>query len=194
MCSPRLWLIISALKCKIASELLPSIFGCEISPNERSIFFHFPLVLEVSTSLTQQSQASSTHFQERQLITDVVINSLKKHTIYDPDTHINTLASVQSEKCKQKELILDEKFKTNIQKLSSLQKRAIQQAKYTKMSSWLNVLPVAKHQFDLSASEFWDALALRYKKPLPNPYTNCDGCGSPFDLSGPMLCLVVREV
>lgn len=43
--------------------------------------------------------------------TDVVINSLKKHTTYDPDTHINTLVTDQSEKHKQKELILDENSK-----------------------------------------------------------------------------------
>ena len=36
-------------------------------------------------------------------------------------------------------------------------------AKDKKISSWVNVIPVAKHHFDLSAQEFRDALALRYK-------------------------------
>ena len=37
-------------------------------------------------------------------------------------------------------------------------------AKDSKISSWLNVLPLSRHGFDLSAQEFRDALAIRYKK------------------------------
>ena len=71
---------------------------------------------------------------------------------------------------------------------TSLQKRAIQRAKNTKMSLWLNILPVAKHHYDLSTSKFQDALALRYKKPLLQIPGKCDGCGSPFDLSHALSC------
>jgi len=44
-------------------------------------------------------------------------------------------------------------------------------------SSWLNVLPIARHQFDLSIVEFRDALAMRYCQPLIRMLTVCDGCG-----------------
>ena len=43
---------------------------------------------------------------------------------------------------------------------------AILQAKDSNISSWLSVLPLARSQFDLSAQEFTDGLALRYKKLL----------------------------
>jgi len=48
--------------------------------------------------------------------------------------------------------------------------------------SWLNVLPVAHHQFDLSAVKFRDALAMRYCWPLIRMPTMCDGCGAVFTL------------
>ena len=56
------------------------------------------------------------------------------------------------------------------------------------MSSWLNVLPIAKHHFDLSDREFRDALSIHYRKPLLFLPTNCDGCGAPFDLSHALSC------
>ena len=54
-------------------------------------------------------------------------------------------------------------FEEIFTKLTSSQQRAILRAKDEKISSWLNIIPVAKHHFDLSAQEFRDALALRYK-------------------------------
>ena len=51
-----------------------------------------------------------------------------------------------------------------------------------KTSGWLNVLPIAHHQFDLSAVKFCDALAMRYCWPLIRMPTMCDGCGAVFTL------------
>ena len=41
-------------------------------------------------------------------------------------------------------------------------------------------MPLASSQFDLSAQEFRDGLALRYRKPLLPLPAVCDGCGAPF--------------
>ena len=61
---------------------------------------------------------------------------------------------------------------------------AIQQAVEGKTSSWLTALPtcIAHHHFDLSATEFRDALALRYNRPLLRMPANCDGCGAATSL------------
>ena len=66
--------------------------------------------------------------------------------------------------------------------------RAIRRASNEKVSGWLTVLPIVKHHFDLSAQEFWDGLAIRYKKPLINTPELCDGCGSMFTLSHALSC------
>uniref|UniRef100_A0A1X7ULL5 Uncharacterized protein n=2 Tax=Amphimedon queenslandica TaxID=400682 RepID=A0A1X7ULL5_AMPQE len=50
------------------------------------------------------------------------------------------------------------------------------------------VNPVAKHRIALSAQEFRDALAIRYRKPLLEIPPHCDGCNTPFDLSHALSC------
>ena len=57
-----------------------------------------------------------------------------------------------------------------------------------KVSTWLTVLLLARSQFDLSAQEFWDAKAIRYKKPLRNVQDLCDRCSFQFSLSHALSC------
>ena len=56
------------------------------------------------------------------------------------------------------------------------------QAKYSNISSWLSVLPLGRSQFNLSAQEYRDGLALLYKKLLLSLPSLCDGCGAPFSI------------
>ena len=114
--------------------------------------------------------------------TEVIVNSLKNNTPFQPGIHLDTLLSSQSESHKAEEVMHEERFDQVVDDLSPQQKRAVLRAKDSKLSSWLNVLPIAKNH---SETEFRDALSIRYKKPLP---INCDGCGSPFDLSHALSC------
>lgn len=61
-------------------------------------------------------------------------------------------------------------------------------AKDSKISSWLNVLSLSRHGFNLSAHEFRDALAVHYKKPILGLPSTCDGCGSDFSLCHTLSC------
>ena len=49
-------------------------------------------------------------------------------------------------------------------------------------------MPIAHHHFDVSATEFRDALALRYNQPLLNMPANCDGCGAATSLEHALDC------
>ena len=69
-----------------------------------------------------------------------------------------------------------------------MQQRAILRAKDGNISSWLSVLPLARSQFDLSAQEFRDGLALRYRKPLLSLPSVCDGCGTLFSVEHSLDC------
>ena len=44
--------------------------------------------------------------------------------------------------------------------------RAVKRAVHSKASIWLTVIPVSHHHFDLSPTEFRDALAQRYHRPF----------------------------
>jgi len=75
-----------------------------------------------------------------------------------------------------------------LENLSVIPKRAFERCMKHKNSSWLTVLPLMKHHFDLSANEFRDALALRYGRSLLNCPAFCDGCGESFDLNHALCC------
>ena len=75
-----------------------------------------------------------------------------------PNSHFDTFLPVQPEHYHEKVASLEEKFDHLTNNLPSLEKRAVSRAKDSKMSSWLNVLPIAKYHFDLSDGKFRDAL------------------------------------
>ena len=45
-----------------------------------------------------------------------------------------------------------------------------------------------KDNFDLSSTEFRDALCVRYRKPLKRSFSKCDGCQQNFDLQHALSC------
>ena len=59
-----------------------------------------------------------------------------------------------------------EKYNAIIASFDSSRQRAIQRARENKTSSWLMVLPVARNHYDLTAQEFHDGLAMRYRRPF----------------------------
>ena len=61
-------------------------------------------------------------------------------------------------------------------------------AKEFNVSGWLSVLPLVKDQFDLSAQEFRDVLALHYRKPFLSLPGTCDGCGTTFTVDHALDC------
>ena len=54
--------------------------------------------------------------------------------------------------------------------------------------SWLIVMPIARHHFDLSSVELRDTLAIHYGRPLLRVPANCDGCGAAFDFIHALDC------
>ena len=66
-------------------------------------------------------------------------------------------------------------------------RRAIQRAVEGKTSG-LTALSIAHHHFDLPATEFCDAPALRYNRPILKMPANCDGCGAASSLEHALDC------
>ena len=96
------------------------------------------------------------------------------------DSHFDHVSSNKQSHRQQLGVIFDEEFDQLLPLFDPMQQRAILRAKDSNISSWLSVLPLARNQFDLSAQEYRDGLALRHKKPLLSLPSVCDGCGAPF--------------
>uniref|UniRef100_A0A1X7U994 Uncharacterized protein n=1 Tax=Amphimedon queenslandica TaxID=400682 RepID=A0A1X7U994_AMPQE len=151
----------------ITEQLLPTLFGSEIFSSERSI-------------LNPVDIATHNYSTSRKLSAPIT-NSLKCNTQFDMTEFADYYDKISKEITKDKDVNIQRKFDDIISEIDHMQQRAVNRAK--EMSSWLNVNPVAKHHFDLSAQEFRDSLAIRYRKPLLQIPHNCDGCNEPFDLS-----------
>ena len=66
-------------------------------------------------------------------------------------------------------------------------KYTIQRASEKRASSWLNALPLSKHGFDLTKTEFCDGIALRYTWEAKNTPAICP-YGKEFSLTHALHC------
>ena len=66
-------------------------------------------------------------------------------------------------------------------------KYAIQLASEKGASSWLNALPLSKHGFDITKTEFRDGIALRYTWEAKNTPAICP-CGKEFSITHALHC------
>ena len=80
------------------------------------------------------------------------------------------------------------KINAALKPMDAKKKWAIMRAVEGKTSNWLTVLPVARHHFNLSPTEFCDALALHYQRPSFRMPAYCDGCGATFSLEHALDC------
>ena len=79
-------------------------------------------------------------------------------------------------------------FSVVLSGFDSTHQRVLQRARDNDLGVWLSVIPVESNQFDLSAQEFHDILAIRYHKPLLNLPPKCDGCGATSSLDHCLIC------
>ena len=54
-------------------------------------------------------------------------------------------------------------------------------------TGWLTILPMKRLGFNLSISGFWDAVRLRYGRPLKRLPSNC-GCSKPYNVQHAISC------
>ena len=74
------------------------------------------------------------------------------------------------------------------QGLSGAGSSDVKRARANGLSMCLSVMPIEKNNFDLTALESRDALAVWYKKPFLFIPPCCDGCGGPSSLDHFLIC------
>ena len=92
--------------------------------------------------------------------------------------------SLRGKEDKQRELILK---KSKIENDLPETKHTIQLASEKGASSWPNALPLLKHGFDLTKTEFRDGIAPRYTGEAENTAAICP-CGREFSLTHALHC------
>lgn len=167
-------------------KFLPALFGGDITDTEQHLF-SLPTRIG-GLGINNTTTTSKTMYDSSRDSSDIIVKSLKGEIEYHNGEHrIQIVQAKERTKIKQQqhhkevlELIND--------KLDHKQKRSLEKVQTQKISSWLNVLPIAKDNFDLSPTEFRDALSIRYQRPMLNIPTQCDGCGETFSLQHALKC------
>ena len=183
---PHCGSLFTPLEQLISQQFLPTIFGCEISATERSLF---TLPARIGgLNIQDPTHTDTVNYTTSRRLTSSIVDALKGIIEFDIDEYNIGYLSLQQEIVKEKAATFDYLFDEILPLLTPDQQRAVNRAKDERMSSWLTVAPVSKHHFDLSAQEFRDSLALRYRKPLQSIPSTCDGCSAAMDLSHALSC------
>ena len=161
-------------------------FGVEVSVVERHLF---ALLLRLGGLGISDSVSLASHlFTFSVRATEHLVRSIVGFETFELDSHFDHVSFIKQSHCQQLGVTFDEEFDQLLPLFNLMQQWAILRAKDSNISSWLSVLPLARSQFDLSAQELRDGLALRYKKPLLSLPSVCDGCGAPFSIEHALDC------
>ena len=174
------------LETAIWEKFLPTVMGSDVSCAER-VLLSLPARWG-GLGIFNPTETADMSFKMSMHATDVVVQAVKCKTAYEMDVYMCQLTATRTEFAKVKEELYSDKFDALLGSFDSVHQRAILRAKNEKISGCLTVLPLAKSHFDLSPQEFWDALAIRYRKPLRSTPDLCDGCGVQFSLSHALSC------
>ena len=171
------------LETVISEKFLPTVIGVEVSQAECNLLF-----LPARWGSLGVSNTVNTSFLTYRQVTDMIVQSIKSNKAFELDAHESLLRETRTEAVRAKEESYGSKFSNILGHFDPAHQRAITRAMNEKVSGWLTVLALAKSHFDLSAQEFWDAPAIRYRRPLRGIPDLCDGCSSPFSLSHALSC------
>ena len=180
---PEMEAYITPLDDIINGKLLPSILGISSSALDREVY-SLP-IRNGGLGMPILAQRAKSEFDASQRINAplAAIIMLQGLDLPDEIEQKELRAQVVSEKsneCKQKITSIKSKVSISTQ-------RAIEQASQPGASSWLSARPLTEQGTTLNKSEFRDAIALRYNKPIKNLPERCP-CGQPFNASHAMDC------
>ena len=117
-----------------------------------------------------------------------IVDSIQFVQGFELDVHDDLIVSAHKSYQQVRNDLYNDLFSTISCKLDPTHLRALHRSRTNDLSCWLSVMPIEKDNFDLTAQEFRDALAIRYKKLLLNIPPSCDGCGSPSSLDHFLVC------
>ena len=125
-------------------------------------------------------------FSTSRTCTKKIVDAIKGHEEFCVSDHNNQMHEAK----KQQKVALNTSQQSTLASimtsLSGDKKRADKRAVENKAS--LTVIPMSHHHFDLSPTEFRDALTLRYHRPFLKVPAECDGCGDKFTFQHALDC------
>ncbi|CAB0015791.1 unnamed protein product [Nesidiocoris tenuis] len=170
----------------IRHHLIPNLVGREVEDPESELMT-MPARLGGLGIKNPRSMSESASEISKKAV-DVLVSSIKNGTPLNYSEHWTRVERI-SKDAKKARADADQQRSTEIiEQLQPHQQRVLKRIIAEKASHWLTVLPNPTDGYDLSPTQFRDALALRYgHTPMGLPQT-CDGCSNQFDVSHALNC------
>jgi hypothetical protein len=183
------------LEIALKEKFLPAIFDGEVSESDRTLF-SLPARLG-GIGVRNPVLSAPTAYATSRDATSKISDAIHSKNAFSSNQHAHQLQAARK-KFKESQKASDSStLDTTLATFSPPRVRALRRIIDGKTSRWLTVLPIAKNHFDLSCSEFRDALCLRYQRGLLRSPATCDGCDASFSVSHAISCkkggLIVRR-
>ena len=182
-CGPALL----AVEKAIAESFLPKLFGCEVSPAERSMC-ELPIKLAGLGVVNPSTSAPLASYELSRNTTAHLVNAITGREEFDSGKHLESVQKARTEARSRRETESTAQFEASVSVLGNAPQRSLRRAKEFSTGAWLSAMPKAWNDTILSAEEFRDGLAMRYSKPLQRLPGTCDGCGKAFSLDHGLNC------
>ena len=142
----------------ISSLFLSAMFGCQISSLESELFF-LPVRFGGLGILLPRLLANPL-FAASRSATRAIVDSIRFVQGFELDVHDDLIVSAHRSYQQVCNDLYNDLFSTISCKLDPTHLRAFHRSRTNDLSCWLSVMPIEKDNFDLTAQEFRDALAI----------------------------------
>lgn len=163
----------------IRSDFVPMIVGepsaTSVSSEENDLF-SLP-VRKGGLAIIDPVRSAKLSFETSRAGSEELVRAITSGGELDMAEHLTKSFNAKQEARKKRQELDDALLDRTLALFPFGRRRAIERSVNSKSGGWLSVMPLTKHDFDLSPYEFRDAIAIRYKRqPIKMPRA-CDGCG-----------------
>ena len=171
----------------ILTHLIPAILGRESSHSEQELFSLPPRL--GGLALKNPLEEAKSNYYTSINANNILINAILTGCELNNSNHEDHVRYVISEQKKVKNVANRMNSLNIINEMPEKAQKSLQRILTTKSSQWLTIVPSIINNTDLSATQFRDALAMRYGREPENLPRVCDGCdGAEFNITHALNC------
>ena len=154
----------------LEENFLPSLPGTSSVTHSDRVLYSLP-VKRGRLGVQNPIEGAELAFSTSREATDCLVSSILHLDDFDQTLHQTKMREARKNHEEKQNALDKDKLNELLAVLPADQKRAIRRITDNNCSLWLTSLPLLKDNFDLSATEFRDALCGRYRKPLKRSFS-----------------------
>ena len=165
--------LFAPLEKMLEENVLPSLLGISSVTHSDRVLYSLP-VKRGGLGVRNLIEGAELAFSTSRAAIDCLVSLILLQGDFDQILHKTKMRKARKKHEEKQNAVDKDKLDELLAVFPADQKRAIRRIIDNNCSLWLTSLPLLKDNFDLSATEFRDALCVRYIKPLKRSFSRCD--------------------